>query len=90
MLCDGVAEVFPLVPFMGVNHVPVLVSLSLNCPCDLSEFASRIRHCFERVYPETARRDGLPVVRSSLVTPEGAAEIADWVRQRLRYWRASA
>lgn len=37
-----------------------------------------------------ARRDGRPVVRSSLVTPDGAAEIAEWVRQRLRYWRASA
>ncbi len=36
-----------------------------------------------------ARRDGRPVVRSSLVTPDGAAEIAEWVRQRLRYWRAS-
>jgi urease accessory protein len=37
----------------------------------------------------TARRDGRPVVRSSLVTPEGAAEIADWIRHRLRHWRAS-
>ena len=38
----------------------------------------------------TARRDGRPVMRSSLVTPEGAVEIADWIRQRLRRWRASA
>lgn len=30
----------------------------------------------------TARRDGRPVLRSSLVTPEGAGEIADWVRSR--------
>ncbi len=38
----------------------------------------------------TERRDGRPVVRASLVTPEGAAEIADWIRHRLRYWRADA
>lgn len=37
-----------------------------------------------------ARRDGRPVLRSSLVTPEGAGEIADWIRHRLRHWRASA
>lgn len=38
----------------------------------------------------SARRGGRPVIRSSLVTPEGAGEIADWIRRQLRYWRASA
>jgi len=38
----------------------------------------------------TVRRDGRPVVRASLVTPEGAAPIADWIRHRLQHWRASA
>ncbi len=38
----------------------------------------------------TARRDGRPIMRSSLVTPDGAVEIADWVRRRLCRWRASA
>lgn len=37
-----------------------------------------------------ARRDGRPVVRSSLVTPEGAAEVADWIRHRLGHWRSAA
>lgn len=36
------------------------------------------------------RRDGRPVVRSSLVTPEGAAEAADWIKHRLKHWRADA
>ncbi|MGK2959003.1 MAG: urease accessory protein UreG [Acidimicrobiales bacterium] len=35
------------------------------------------------------RRDGRPVVRASLVKPEGAVEIADWIRHRLRHWRAN-
>jgi urease accessory protein len=34
------------------------------------------------------RRDGRPVIPASLVTPEGAAEIADWVRRSLVDWRA--
>ena len=38
----------------------------------------------------TARRDGRPVMRSSLVTPEGAVEIADWIRQQLRHWRSTS
>ncbi len=38
----------------------------------------------------TERRDGRPVVRASLVEPEGATEIADWIRHRLRRWRASS
>jgi len=36
----------------------------------------------------TERRDGRPVIRSSLVTPEGAIEIADWIRHELKHWRA--
>ncbi|MGH1503836.1 MAG: urease accessory protein UreG [Acidimicrobiales bacterium] len=31
----------------------------------------------------TERRDGKPVIRSSLVTPEGASEVADWIRSHL-------
>ena len=38
----------------------------------------------------TSRRDGRPVIRSSLVRPEGANEIADWLRDRLDHWRTSA
>jgi urease accessory protein len=34
------------------------------------------------------RRDGRPVIPASLVTPEGAAEVADWVRHSLVDWRA--
>jgi urease accessory protein len=34
------------------------------------------------------RRDGGPVIPASLVTPEGAGEIADWVRHSLVHWRA--
>lgn len=37
-----------------------------------------------------ARRDGRPVVRSSLVNPEGAAEVADWIRHELLHWRSAA
>lgn len=37
-----------------------------------------------------ARRDGRPVVRSSLVTPEGAAEVADWIRRQLDRRRSAA
>ncbi len=36
----------------------------------------------------TERRDGKPVVAASLVAPDGASEIADWVRHRLAHWRA--
>ena len=32
--------------------------------------------------------DGKPVIRSSLVTPEGAAEVADWIRSQLAAVRA--
>lgn len=38
----------------------------------------------------TARRDGRPVMPSSLVAPEGAAEIANWIRTRLADWQAAA
>ncbi len=38
----------------------------------------------------TERRDGKPVIRSSLVTPEGAAEVADWIRSQLAAVRAPA
>lgn len=37
-----------------------------------------------------ARRDGRPVVRSSLVTPEGAAEVADWIRRQVGRRRSAA
>ncbi len=37
----------------------------------------------------TDRRDGRPVLRSSLVTPDGAADAADWIRQQLGIWRAN-
>ena len=33
------------------------------------------------------RRNGLPVIPASLVTPEGASKIADWIRHRLEHWR---
>ncbi len=33
------------------------------------------------------RRDGRPVIAASLVTPEGAITIAEWVRHRLQHWR---
>lgn len=36
----------------------------------------------------TDRRDGLPVMQSSLVSADGAGEVADWVRHRLAHWRA--
>lgn len=35
----------------------------------------------------SARRDGRPVIHSSLVEPEGAGEIADWIRHELKHWR---
>ena len=35
------------------------------------------------------RRDGAPVLPASLVTPEGAAPIADWVREQCRTWHAA-
>jgi urease accessory protein len=34
----------------------------------------------------TERRSGKPVVPASIRTPEGAAAIADWVRERCRTW----
>lgn len=37
----------------------------------------------------TERRDGRPVIPASLVTPEGAIEIADWLRHNLNRWRSS-
>lgn len=37
----------------------------------------------------SARRDGGPVLPASLVTPEGAAPIADWVREQCRTWHAA-
>jgi urease accessory protein len=36
------------------------------------------------------RRQGRPVLAVSLVGPEGAGAVADWVRDQLRRWRASA
>ncbi len=38
----------------------------------------------------TERRSGRPVVRSSLVSPEGASEVADWIRCELATWRTPA
>jgi urease accessory protein len=35
-----------------------------------------------------ARRGDLPIAFTSLVAPDGAAGVADWVRQRLAAWRA--
>lgn len=35
-----------------------------------------------------ARRGGLPIAFSSLVAPDGAAAVADWVRAQLAAWRA--
>ena len=35
----------------------------------------------------TERRDGKPVIAASLVSPEGASEIADWIRHRLKHWQ---
>lgn len=34
------------------------------------------------------RRDGRPVIAASLVTPDGAAEVATWIRSRLEHWRS--
>lgn len=38
----------------------------------------------------TTRRDGRPVLRSSLVAPHGAAAVADWIRHQLTHRRAAA
>jgi len=35
----------------------------------------------------TERRDGKPVIAASLVSPEGASEIADWIRHQLKHWQ---
>lgn len=37
-----------------------------------------------------ARRGLLPMVFTSLVDADGAAEVADWVRHELEHWRATA
>ena len=37
----------------------------------------------------TERRSGKPVLPASIRSPEGAAEIADWVRERCRAWHGS-
>ena len=34
------------------------------------------------------RRDGRPVLPTSLVTPEGAAQVADWLRDHVLRWRS--
>jgi len=38
----------------------------------------------------TERRHGEPVLLTSLVEPEGAAEVADWIRAQLCRWRGTA
>jgi len=38
----------------------------------------------------TERRHGAPVLLTSLVEPEGAAEVADWIRSQLCRWRGTA
>jgi urease accessory protein len=38
----------------------------------------------------TERRHGSPVLLTSLVSPEGAIAVADWIRDQVHSWRAAA
>lgn len=54
------------------------------------DLASHVNADVDLMFAEaTERRDGRPVIKSSLVAPEGATEVADWVRERLTAWRAA-
>ena len=55
------------------------------------DLAPYVRADVDLMYREaTERRHGAPVLLTSLVEPEGAAEVADWIRSQLCRWRSTA
>jgi len=55
------------------------------------DLAPYVRADVDLMYREaTERRHGAPVLLTSLVEPEGAFEVADWIRSQLCRWRGTA
>ncbi len=55
-----------------------------------TDLAPHVGSDVERMLADAAeRRSGKPVLPASIRTPDGAAAIADWVRERCRAWHGS-